>query len=1190
VPNMIVSGVHCLAYHPVHAWVAGVVEDFDGKFGVINVTNPKKETITKVKEEDIFVCDEKAMDEDVNDLLNLSVLHDGTLLNCLRQRYMRDTVYTNIGAIVVALNPFNFKIPHYMDSKMPDYLAEGDTIQNNLPHSWAVAHNTYYEMRVDGGNQCILVSGESGAGKTEASKIVMKYLGAVSALRGKDEEKKAGQEVGLRMMQSNPILEAFGNAKTVRNDNSSRFGKLMKIKFNSKGFLTGADITKYLLEKSRIISSALDERVYHSFYLVLQGKDRENMGLQPLAAYKTVMSGKAPTVPGVDDGEDYKNVNEAMTICGVTDDQRKSIWNTLAGILCLQNTEFTEADDASAFDKATSHFVSETCRYWQISEDALRRELLTTTLVLKEGPVQTKLNKIKAIDARDSICKATYDNLFTWLVTTINKTIDSPDCDSWIALLDIFGFEDFKQNSFEQLCINLTNETLQGHYNSYIFTRDMEECRQEGIDTTEIKFPDNRPCIDMISAKGGILALLDEECLLGKGTDVSFLQKICSKFAPVEKKGGAAAAAVAAAAATAAGAAPPSFFELPKLAKVPSFRIVHYAGTVTYDVENFLEKNRDTLKDAFKVLMNLSQDPLVKTLLPMPNPESSVKFTVGGFFKNQLNQLMELINSTNPHWIRCVKPHPAKKPLHFDGPSTLVQLRSSGVLGTVQIRKAGFPIRIKIADFARKYKVVARGVDGVNFEDASSVSTGILKAAQFTSRLAQIGKTRVFLKSEAYQQLEVFKKQKLQVFANLAVAGALIALSRQTTAAFLQNRLAETVQAFLAARLSQKLFRIKDFESRKDVIIAQVKALLKLQKEEEYMREELAKSELQFRGGLKAKQQEALAALEAKWWEEKPVRDAKALKDLEAEESEARKEIDTEIEDGYADLRDEEACLEELARLDEERRRAEERARQLAEERAREEAERVEALRLREELKAKALFKWNEKMLEMERISRAQKSEESRKLKFVAEAAQVAQRAVDLQREELFLQVRERSAYPTPKFIATLNPQSSYSQYAIIAEKRRAELTRPTHHTDSPPPPGSSDRELRESAGSQSPNRPEYFGIGGLNPLWVNPAKEKARLQRERIIPDQACSLDLVQKLRRLQVVKDSTVVRTPVVKLIDKRDPLNPHSDDWEPPESDVLVLPDGSQVRLSDVKLPSKDEGVNRRTQRGKSRIGKF
>eukprot|EP00760_Papus_ankaliazontas_P021731 PhM_4_TR18728/c2_g6_i1/m.11802/K10357/MYO5; myosin V len=633
----IAEGMSCFAYHPEHAWVAATVTSWDGKTGSVTCTEGKQ-TVTKLKEDHIFVLDQEVMKEEKDDLLHLAVLHDSTLLACLKTRYMKDIVYTNIGSIVVALNPFNFKIPWYMDAKMPDYLAEGERIENNLPHSWAVAHNTFYEMRNDSCDQCVLVSGESGAGKTEASKIVMKYLGAVSSLHGDDKEKQAGTVVGQRMMQSNPILEAFGNAKTVRNDNSSRFGKFMKIKFNGEGFLTGADITKYLLEKSRIITAAPNERVYHSFYNLLKGPDREKFGLEPLSTYKTVNSGKCTDVHGMDDSQDYVVVCESMEQCGLRKDEINSLWQTLGGILTLQNLDVQPDDEGAKMDATNEALAVRAAEMWKIDPTTLKNELLTTTIVVNKEATVKVLNPVKAIDARDSLCKATYDNVFSTLVDRINKTIDTPDCTNWIGLLDIFGFEDFEINSFEQLCINLTNETLQGHYNSYIFTRDMEECRAEGINVDSVEFPDNTPCIDLMAAKGGILALLDEECSLGKGTDMGFLDNITLKFNSKNP-----------------------FFEKKRLAK-SSFVVHHYAGSVSYEVENFLEKNRDTLKDSFKLLMRSSTDALVASLLPSPEEATGRALTVGGFFKNQLHKLMDLINSTNPHWIRCVKPHPAKKP------------------------------------------------------------------------------------------------------------------------------------------------------------------------------------------------------------------------------------------------------------------------------------------------------------------------------------------------------------------------------------------------------------------------------------------------------------------------------------------------------------------------------------------------
>lgn len=1190
--NMIAAGLHCLCLHPDHSWVPGVVEDFDGKLGVVNVSFPKNETLTKVKPDDIYICDEKAMEEDVDDLLNLAILHDGTLLTCLRRRYFRDVVYTNIGAIVVALNPFNYKIPWYMDDKMPDYLAEGDTVQSQLPHSWAVAHNTYYEMRSDGSNQAILVSGESGAGKTEASKIVMKYLGAISSLRGREDEKKAAQLVGLKMMQSNPILEAFGNAKTVRNDNSSRFGKLMKIKFDSNGFLTGADITKYLLEKSRIVTSALNERVYHSFYLLLRGSGREGFGLNDIHHYRTVNAGKAPSIPGVDDAEEFRLVNEAFTICGITADEQRSIWKCLAGILSLQNAEIVELDaDSSEMEPDTSMYLTQAAKMWSVSESSLRTELLTTTLTIQKQRIVSKLNRTKALDARDSLCKAIYDHLFSWLVTTINKTIDTAAFDSWIALLDIFGFENFEVNSFEQLCINLTNETLQGHYNHYIFTRDMEECRSEGIDITSITFPDNKPCIDMISGKGGILALLDEECLLGKATDLTFLHKICEKFAPPSTSGSKAAAAPT--------EGPMAFFERPKLAKVPSFRVRHYAATVTYVVEGFLEKNRDTLKDAFKTLMGESTDTLIAALLPPVNIESNVKYTVGGFFKNQLKELMELINSTNPHWIRCVKPHPAKQARLFDGPTTLIQLRSSGVLGTVQIRKAGYPVRIKIAEFSRKYKIVARGVEGVDFSNPLQVCNAVLKNAGFSAKLAQIGKTRAFLKSEAYQQLEVLKKNKLQVFASVAVGGALLALARQRTAAYFRNRQVELVQAFLKSRVSQKLHRARDFELRKDIIILHYKMLLRMQQEESLIREELGKQEQQLRLQIRTMRVDDLSALEARWWATKPQRDQqehmKLLDESETgrlaiirEEADALRELLSFLEEDYHESQYRQEEREERERQAELQRVREEEERQRLAELERMEQERREAAARKAEQRRIAVFLWEQKKREVEAAERRRLQGEASKMRFISEAAQCHQMAVELMKEESLLISREKTDYPQPTFKVAGRPQPMPTSSLVTVAARASSVSgpgsvSPAHHSPSNYRDGSC---LSASPGAHSSDS-RKLGIGGLNPMWVNPAREKAKLQRERIIPDQAGSLHLVQKLRRLQQVKDSIVVRTPVLSADDVRNPLNPNSPDWEPPNADAVVLPDGSQVRLADVDFPrGDDEGSSRKGRnRGKS-----
>ena len=491
-------------WEPNHAWAVGIVEVDDGKsFTVkgLDYSATKVEalqTVAKLQDSKLWPVRDDVLDEDVDDLLQLTVLHDSTIQRTLFIRYMKDTVYTNIGAIVVALNPWNFKIPKYMDAKMPDYLAEGEYIRNNVPHSWAQAHNTWNELRRDDCDQCILISGESGAGKTEAAKIVMKYLGALSCRQGEESAKEAARKVAFNINQASPILEGFGNAKTVRNDNSSRFGKFMKVQFDAAGFLVGAFTTKYLLEKSRIVTASEKERVYHSFYLLTKGNDAGKYNLQGPSHYKSCNAGKAPDIPGVDDGDDYRIAVEAMHNCGFSEDNIDSIWGAVAGCLHLIMQDFKEIDKDSC-ELMGSEGLTGACAQWKTDAAELTKELITTTMATRDGPVVKKLNKVKAADGRDSLIKTLYDQLFAWEVLAINDLTDSGTGQNFIGLLDIFGFEDFEYNSFEQLCINLANETLQNHYNNYIFQKDMDECRAEGVDVTEVVCPDNMVCLSLLS-------------------------------------------------------------------------------------------------------------------------------------------------------------------------------------------------------------------------------------------------------------------------------------------------------------------------------------------------------------------------------------------------------------------------------------------------------------------------------------------------------------------------------------------------------------------------------------------------------------------------------------------------------------------------------------------------------------------
>ena len=734
-------GAICYYHDAEKSWINGRVESWDGKVGSAKPTDGGKVS-NKLSADDIFIIREDCINEDVPDLLHLTLLHDSTLLACLRVRYFKDLIYTNIGAIVVAINPFNFKIPYYMDDKMPEYLAEGDRIERNIPHSWAQAHNTYWEMVNNKGNQTILVSGESGAGKTEASKIVFKYLAAVCCKSGTTIQKEAGTSIGGRINKASPLLEAFGNAKTIRNDNSSRFGKFMRVKFSSDGFLVGAHITKYLLEKSRIVTAMPGERLYHSFYLLCRGQPHEFKDQD----FLSLKSGNTTNNKDFDTPEEYSEVISSMTTIGLVDDHQQAIWNTLAGAMHLLNLKFDKDGEGSVISQSTLPSLSLCLKKWGIDDgENFKNELSTTAMDLMGQTIVKHLRVVQAVDGRDALCKALYDSLFSLLITQCNDMLDSDSDGTWIGLLDIFGFEDFDVNSFEQLCINLANETLQHHYNSYIFEKDMEECKSEGIDVTAVVFPDNTECLKMISARGGIISLLDNQCAIGSGTDELFLSSV------EEQHSG------------------NLFFAKKRLSK-DSFIIHHYAGSVAYTVTGFLMKNRDTLKDAWKTQLRNSNCSFIKELLPAPTGPGT-KMSAGGFFKSQLGDLMELINSTNPHWIRCVKPHPAKKPKMMSGIETMKQLASAGVLGTVKIRKAGYPVRIAFEEFRYRYAIILKSSSS-NVDTSTHVTacSSLLKIASLSSTDAQVGSTRVFLKSDAYVKMESLKKEVLNKFSEIVQA------------------------------------------------------------------------------------------------------------------------------------------------------------------------------------------------------------------------------------------------------------------------------------------------------------------------------------------------------------------------------------------------------------------------------------
>ena len=1149
--DMIEIGALCLALSKRDSWKVGNVDEWNGKTGI--VTCEDGERLEKLSEDDINLVSDEILQEDVDDLLNLTLLHDSTLLHVLRRRYMKDVIYTNIGAIVVALNPFNFKIPHYTDDNMPKYLSEGDRIENNLPHSWAVAHNTYYEMRNDMQNQTILVSGESGAGKTEASKIVMKYLAALSCKSGDATSKEAASAVGQKINMASPPLESFGNAKTVRNDNSSRFGKFMRVKFDDSGYLVGAFITKYLLEKSRIVVASNGERVYHSFYLVVRGQDPKYKLIKD-SSYKSLASGNMLTNKEFDTKEEYDEVVSSLSTMGVSSDDINSMWLGVCGVLNCLNIDFLEDGEGSIIKEDTLQFLDLCCEHWSISGEQFKKEAITTTMFIGGQWITKVLNPTKAKDGRDALVKATYDLEFSWLVDKCNALLDAPEADgNWIGLLDIFGFEDFELNSFEQVCINLANEALQGHYNEYIFTKDMQLCRAEGIDVTEIEFPDNAECLNMISGRGGILALLDEECSLGKGSSAGFLHNVEEHH----KKN--------------------PFFLKKTLAK-NSFIIHHYAGSVSYDVTGVLDKNRDTLKDAFKTMMRASSDPFIAAIHPEP-VDNVRKVTVGGFFKEQVAALMEVINSTNPHWIRCVKPHPAKKPLHIDGVQTMKQLASSGVLGTVKIRKAGYPIRLTYESFKVRYRVCSSDPS----QDGKSIAAETFKHLGFGTGDGQLGVTIVFLKSHGYVELEKLKKKRLAIFSQRMVMQSLTQISRFRVACQRKAKQVETIQTYLRCKPSEREWRQKQYNLVKDAIVESTKKVLSCIKEEEILRQEIHQQVEDSTAGILESLAEGMQMVERHWWDTKSQRDEAARNSIFDKESGERNSVLHQEKDSLNDLlihleehrREMEDLVyerEELARIAEEQREREESERERQLEEARRQAEREAQIQEVERRRQIALVAWQQQSKQEELSRQKLRQEQDRQSEFIRGRRVHEESSQYLKKTERLHIARQRLSYPSAGFItspkvlqAARNPV--YSP-ALNSSPSGLQMSTPRKTSTAGSPARSS---LSRTSLSPEINPPNVLSI------------QKGRLSQARLSPGNSTSLDMVSRLKKL--TKDCTssdLIMSPKMELRDVRNPENPNHPRWKPPSDDTVVLPDGSAVPIDSIPLPNEESTERRRRER--------
>ncbi|XP_033197728.1 unconventional myosin 10A isoform X1 [Bombus vancouverensis nearcticus] len=682
----------------------------------------------------------------IEDMIQLTDLNEASLLWNLKIRYDKELIYTYTGSILVAVNPYKMFDIYGLDQVK---LYEGRILGTLPPHLFAVGSSAYSQVTAANNasaNQVVVISGESGSGKTESTKLVMQYLAAVN--------RAPNNLVTEQILEATPLLESFGNAKTPRNDNSSRFGKYLEVYFRD-GVIVGGRITQYLLEKSRIVTQAPEERNYHVFYELLAGLDqqlRDKYGLLTPDKYFYLNQGGNCEIDGKSDTQDFKALLSAMQVLGFTSEEQDTIFKILASVLHLGNVYFHRKQmrhGQEGVEVGSDAEIRWAAHLLQVNSDGIIRALTTKTTEARNERVFTALNIDQALDARDAFAKALYSSLFSWLVARVNHIVyKGTKQTAAISILDIFGFENFTENSLEQLCINYANENLQFYFNKHIFKLEQQEYAKEKIDWTTINYTDNLPVIHLIAKKPvGILHLLDDESNFPKATDHSFLEKCHYNHALSE------------------------LYSRPRMSSA-EFAIKHYAGQVWYNVEGFLDKNRDTLRPDVVELLISSKISMVSKMFQhvrtaheanktMNKPNGRFVTmkprtpTVSARFHDSLQQLLDSMSQCNPWFVRCIKPNTEKAPMKFDMPCVLEQLRYTGMLETIRIRKTGYPVRLLFGHFVDRYRYLVSTHLPRGAPNKELCRIILDKAAPKDAQSQyQLGLTRVFLRESLERTLE----------------------------------------------------------------------------------------------------------------------------------------------------------------------------------------------------------------------------------------------------------------------------------------------------------------------------------------------------------------------------------------------------------------------------------------------------
>ncbi|KAI1902891.1 hypothetical protein AGOR_G00020980 [Albula goreensis] len=665
-------------------------------FGSKTKTEPHRQSLNDSLEGDVraFLIDEETL-HTYDDLTKVNPVTPTTVLKCLQARYRVKVFYTHAGCTLVALNPFQ-PIPHlYSLDVMKEYHFAPQP-QEFKPHIFIVAEEAYRNVQgqVEPTDQSLVVSGESGAGKTWTSRCLMKYYATVAASSSSPKCQDTIERIEKRVLDSNPIMEAFGNACTLRNNNSSRFGKYIQLQLNRSQLLVGASVQTYLLEKTRVACQAANERNFHIFYQMMKGATEEQR--QEWRMPRDQLFAWLPNADKSLEEDCFKETTDAMKNLGITKEKQGQIFQVLAGLLHLGNVSFCPPTDESQpcnLEEQSKDFLQCTADLLQISEEQLLACLRLRTLRAGKQSVLLKpCSMAECSMRRDCLAKVIYAQVFDWLVTFINRSICA-DKSSWcnfIGILDVYGFECFTLNNLEQLCINYANEKLQQHFVAHYLKAQQEEYVSEGLKWSFIKYQDNQSCLDLIEGNPtSVFSLLNEECRLNRASDArqfrTRLEKELSNNACMSWD---------------------------KFSKQPHFTVSHYAGRVSYQIEGMMEKNKDPVPPELIHMLQASHDPLLQGLFAGQNTEESSGrghskvVTVVSKFKNSLDSLMKILHSTTPHYTRCIKPNPECRPLTFKKEEVIVQLEACGIVETINISAAGFPIRIPYLSFLQRYGMI----------------------------------------------------------------------------------------------------------------------------------------------------------------------------------------------------------------------------------------------------------------------------------------------------------------------------------------------------------------------------------------------------------------------------------------------------------------------------------------------------